>query len=236
MTFRHSVLPAIAVSLATTAGADGFAVDKVYHPYVEAMEQELEWRVVGQSEPTPGSPRKQLHRLGYGRALGDRWFGEVYLLAERPPGGGMRVEGYEVEARYQFTEQGEYWADWGFLFELEKEHGEDIWEAGGGVLVEKEHGQWSTAANLLLTAEWGDGIEDELESSLALQSRYRMSPAFEPGLEFHSAQGTRALGPVMVGDIRLGQRRTLRWELGAFVGLDGETPDYSFRAGLEYGF
>lgn len=216
--------------------ADGFGVDKVYHPYVEAMEQEVEWRVVADNGPEADSTSTQTHRLAYGRALGERWFGEIYLIGEKIGGEPLEVEAYELEILHQLTEQGEYWADFGVLFELEKEKGVDIWEAGTGLLVEKEHGQFSTLANFIVINEWGKDIEDELESTFALQTRYRHSMAFEPAIEFHSGENTRALGPVFLGDIRLGLRRNLHWELGLFAGLDSKTPDTSMRAGIEYEF
>lgn len=222
--------------LSTISFADGFAVDKVYHPYVEAMEQEIEWRVVGQDKQLTDQAPKQLHRLGYGRSFGDRWFGELYLSGEKPSGDSLDINGYEAELRYQLTEQGEYWADWGLIAELEKAHHEDKWEAAAGVMVEKELGRFSATANLLVISEWGGAIENETESRLAMQGRYRYSRYFEPGIEFHRAQDTRALGPVFLGDIPLGQRRNIHWELGLYGGLDSSTPDHSFRAGVEYEF
>lgn len=216
--------------------ADGFGVDKLYHPYVEPMEQEIEWRVVAHEGLDGNTERTQTHRLAYGRALAERWFGEIYLIGEKTPGQSLDVEAYELEAIHQLTEQGEYWADFGVLFEFEKEKGLDIWEAGTGLLVEKEHGQFSTLANFIVINEWGKDIEDELESTFALQTRYRHSMAFEPAIEFHSAEDTRALGPVLLGNIKLGVRQNLHWELGFFAGLDSKTPDTSMRAGIEYEF
>ena len=216
--------------------ADGFGVSKVYHPYVEALEQEIEYRIVGQSEGPETGPSRQTHRLGYGRAFGERWFGEIYLTGVDTGGESLALEGYEIEARRQLTEQGEYWADWGLILELEKEHEEQAWEAAVGILAEKEHGRWSTAVNFLLISEWGDEVEDELETKLSVQTRLRYRSWLEPGFEFHSAQNTRALGPLLQGNFRLGVRKNLHWEAGFYVGLDQDTPDNSFRTALEYEF
>ena len=55
--------------------ADGSAVDKVYHPYVEALEWELEWRMILEDEiPETGEKRRQLHRLGLGKAITETVF------------------------------------------------------------------------------------------------------------------------------------------------------------------
>ena len=236
MRWIRLTIPAALLLLTVPAWSDGFGVDKVYHPYVEAMEQELEYRVVGHDRIDDANPGGQSHMLGYGRAFGERWFVEVYLVGDKTDGESLELEAYEVEARYQITEQGEFWADWGLLLELEKERGEDIWEAAAGLLVEKETGRWSTTVNLSMISEWGDDIDDELETKLAIQSRFRYRPWFEPGVELHSAEDTSALGPLLQGDIRLGNRRNLHWEAGYFIGLGADTPDHSARAGLEFEF
>ena len=81
-----------------------------------------------------------LYRFGYGRAFGDSWFGEVYLIGKKSDETGFQLEAYELEAKWQITEQGEYWADWGLLMELEKESHENIWEFSTGILVEERVG------------------------------------------------------------------------------------------------
>ena len=75
-----------------------------------------------------------------------------------------------MEAKWQLTEQGEFWADWGMLFELEKEANEDVWEFATAVLAEKEWGKWSGTANFYVLREWGSDIESEWETKLNLQA------------------------------------------------------------------
>jgi hypothetical protein len=148
----------------------------VYHPYVQAMETELEWRMVA-------ADGDHLQRLGIGRALTDRLFVEGYLIAAEKDDT-FRLQGYELETRLQLTEQGEYAMDWGMLVELEKAHEEDEYELATALLMEKQWGRWVGAANLWLEYEWGDEVKDEFETATALQLRYRLSPKFEPALEF----------------------------------------------------
>ena len=113
--------------------ADGNAVDKIYHPYVDALEQELEWRAIYQDDQPDQPDHRQLYRFSYGRAFGDRWFGELYLTGDKADNDSFSLAAYEVEAKWQLTEQGEYWADWGILFELEKQAKENIWEFSTGL-------------------------------------------------------------------------------------------------------
>ncbi|MTI63850.1 hypothetical protein [Methylophaga sp.] len=223
---RHATVPLLL--LPAMVMADDLAIDKVYHPYVQPLEQEVEWRMVA-------ADGDHLQRLGIGQSLNDRVFIEGYLLAAEE-GDTFRLEGYELETRVQLTEQGEYAVDWGVLVELEKAHQEDEWELATALLMEKQWGRWVGAANLWLEYEWGDEIRDEFESAVALQTRYRLSPEFEPAIEFYGGENTRALGPVAMGDLRFGAGKKLHWETGVLFGLSKKTPDATLRLLAEYEF
>lgn len=227
----------VLVFLASESGwADGVIVDKIYDPYVQPLEQEFEWRAIFQNHQ-PGQPDDlQLHKFSYGRSLNDRWFLEAYLVGEKSAASSFEIEAYEVEAKWQLTEQGEFWADWGMLFELEKERSEDIWEIATALLVEKEWGKWSARANLFLEYEWGSDIRTEWETKLNLQARYRHSRFLEPAIEFYSGEDTRGLGPVLLGNFTTGARNTIAWEAGAIFGLDGDSPDLTWRFLLDFEF
>ncbi|MCR8923013.1 hypothetical protein NO559_09525 [Dasania sp. GY-MA-18] len=214
--------------------ADGLGVDKVYHPYVQPLEQEIELRFIS-AEPEGEASSVQQYLLAYGQSLNEQWFAEVYLVAEKLAGDNLDLEAYELELKRQLTEQGEYSADYALLFELEKQKNEDIWEFATALIVEKEWGRWSATLNAFIVSEWGDDIDDELESKLNLQARYRYSAAIEPALELYMSQDSKALGPVCMGQLRW-QKQRLNWEAGLIFGLDNETPDTTFRLLLEYEF
>jgi len=209
--------------------ADESAIDKVYHPYVQPLEREVEWRMIS-------ADSEQLHRFGIGQSFSDRLFMEGYLIATDEEDGNFSLTAYELEAKYQLTEQGEYAVDWGVIIELEKEHHEDSWEIAAGLLMEKEWGRWVGTANFWGIYEWGDNKDDEIESVLALQARYRYSRFLEPALEFYSGESTRGLGPVLMGDIRVGTGKKLHWEAGVIIGLDAKTPDNTWRLLTEFEF
>ena len=216
--------------------ADGLAIDKVYHPYVNPLEREIEWRSILIQDDDPALDGSALHRLGLASAFGERLRAEFYLIGADRPGSSLALEAYELEVKWQLTEQGEYFADWGLLFELETERSEDISEFSTSVLVEKELGQWTGALNLSAVYEWGDDIGNEWESQLAAQLRYRYSRKFEPALELYSGDTAKGLGPVGLGQFRFGAGRKLLWELGVIFGLDSESPDQTYRLMLEYEF
>jgi len=216
--------------------ADGIVIDKIYHPYVQLLEQELEWRTIFQDEQPAVADNTWLYQLAYGRSLSDRWFAELYLVGKKSAEQSFDIQAYELEAKWQLTEQGEFWADWGMLFELEKEANDDKWELAAAVLLEKEWRRWSGAANFYIVNEWGSSVENELESKLGLQARYRYSKAFEPAIEFYSGQDTRGLGPAFLGQRRMGNGQRLAWEFGAIFGLDNKSPNRTLRFLLEFEF
>ena len=216
--------------------ADGVVVDKIYHPYVQPLEREFEARAIWQDEQSGRPDNFQLYRFAYGQSFGERWFAEVYLVGERSATDSFSVEAFELEAQRQLTEQGEYWADWGVVFELEKERGADAWEFSTGLLAEKEWGRWSGTANLFLMHEWGADVADETETRLGLQARYRFSRALEPAIELYSGEDTRGIGPAALGQAALGGRRQLRWEAGVIFGLGSDSPNTTLRFLFEFEF
>ena len=228
----------VAGSLAASSGAfaDGLIVNKVYHPYVDALEHELEYRAVEQDTDPSRRNLAQVHQLSIGKSISDRLFGEVYVIGAKNRASGFRVEALEAELKWQLTEQGEYGIDWGMLFEYEHERKIDAEELKVSLLAEKEMGQWSTTANFMLIDEWGGDVKDEIETGLALQTRYRYSPKFEPAIEFYAGQASRGIGPVVQGTITTGQRKSLHWEAGFIAGLGSRSPDQTWRFLLEYEF
>jgi hypothetical protein len=216
--------------------ADGSTIDKVYHPYVQPEEREIEFRAIIENNSDRRSGDERVYRLGYGQSFSDYLFGEIYLIGVKNDDQGLRLEAYELEALWQITEQGEFFADWGMLFELEKERSEDVMEFSAALLIEKDWRRWTGTANLYGIYEFGDDIDNEFETALALQTRYRYSRELEPAVELYMGQDTRGLGPVMMGSWPLGGVRQLRWEGGLIFGLNSDTPDQTLRVLFEYEF
>ncbi|WP_323847431.1 hypothetical protein [Microbulbifer magnicolonia] len=226
----------LAAACAPLVRADGVVVDKVYSPYVQPLEKEIEWRAVGLRGGADELDSLQIHRLGIGRSFSDRWFGEIYLIGERDEDSSMKLQAVELESKWQLTEQGEYAADWGLLFELERERSEDQSEASLALLAARDWGKWSGTANLFAIYEWGGQIDNELESQLRLQGRYRLSPAFEPAVELYAGQDYMGVGPVIRGVVKFEGARQLLWELGLVQGLTDESQDQTLRLLFEYEF
>ncbi len=215
----------------------GGFIDKVYHPYVQPHEREFEWRGSYKNDSKSHKQDNILrHKMAYGQSFNDRWMGELYLVGEQNREQEFKLSSVELEALWQITEQGEYDYDWGMLFEVEHETRQHISELSSALLIEREWGKWVGTANLYLIYEWGSNIDNEVETAMALQGKYRLSRQLEPALEFYSSDTTEGIGPVLLGTIKLGGRKQLRWEVGVIAGLDNQTADKTYKFLLEFEF
>lgn len=216
--------------------ADGRVVDKVYHPYVQPYEQEFEYRYVYQKQNQHQQDNDMAQKLGYGRAVADRLALEFYVIAERRSPNDYQIRGYELEARYMLTEQGEYSSDWGLLFELERENHQGNYEFTSGLLMEKEIGPTSLTLNALAVYEWGRSQKSELEGEFRLQYRYRYLPQLQPAIEFYAGENYKGAGPSLMGVQKFGQMKMLKWELAVIFAIDAATVNNTLRLALEYEF
>jgi hypothetical protein len=215
--------------------ADGIVVDRVYDPYVQPFETEIEWRSIVQQDDDANDLEQ--HMLGVGHALTNRWFGEIYAVGTRARDESINLDVYELELKWQLTEQGEYAADWGAAFELEREVDDDIWEASATLLLARDFSRWTTLVNLGVILEWGSGLDrSEVETVFRTQARYRLRPSLEPAMELHIGQDTAVLGPAFTGLYRFAPGRKMRWEAGLFFAIDENSPDRVFKLNLEYEF
>lgn len=210
-------------------------VDKVYHPYVLPFEKDVEWRFMSRQN---SEGNDLLQRVAFGHALSESLITEVFLVGERDPNGDFGLDAYEIELRWMVTEQGQYWVDWGMLFEVEKSHKRDEWEVSVGLLNEKQWGKTSLTTNLIVKHLWGsDRVQkNNTEAELRMKWRYRLRPSIQPALELYTDRNFMGLGPSLMGEVRFSPRRRLKWEVAFITGLNGESKDHTLRAALEYKF
>ena len=236
---RHPVLVLATLLLAAAsrpALSNGSRIDKLYHPYVQPLEREFEFRFLDEENARLAPGDRSKARLGYGRAINGNWFAEAYLIGEKNDDRDFHIQSAEAEGLWQLTEQGEYAADAGLLFDVESKFDGDLTELSSALLLEKEWGRWSGTANLFGIYEFGKDVNDEFEAAFNLQGRYRYNRRFEPAIEFYKAQNTFGIGPVFLGGHSFGNAQKLHWEAGMIFGLDNDTPDHTFRALIEYEF
>lgn len=232
----HILLLVVLCGFHGFAQADGRVVDKVYHPYVQPYEQEFEYRYVYQKQSEHQHDNDMAQKLGYGRAIADKIALELYVMAERRSPQDYHISGYELEMRWMLTEQGQYSADWGLLFELERENHTEKYEFTSGILMEKEFGPTSLTINALAVYEWGQAIENELETEFRLQYRYRYLPQLQPAFEFYAGEDYKGAGPSLMGVQKFEQMKMLKWELAVIFAIDASTVNNTLRFALEYEF
>lgn len=222
--------------LSGQALADGTVVDKVYHPYVQPLEREFEYRFAYQKQAEHPDNNAMAQKLGYGFSIAERMALEFYVIADRVSPEDYKLSGYEVELRWMLTEQGEYGADWGMLFELERQNNLDNYEFTSGLLLEKEFGPTSLTLNALAVYEWGQTLESELEAEFRLQYRYRWLPQVQPAIEFYAGENYKGAGPSMMGVHKFSGLEQLKWEFAVIFAIDASTVNNTLRFALEYEF
>jgi hypothetical protein len=233
-TIRHCLaLCILCLSVATVCYADGSPIDKVYLPYVQPLEKEIEYRML--ASEVDGESVTQ-HKLGYGAWLMENWFAEFYVIGEQTDAEFV-ISDYEIEAKLQLTEQGEFDIDLGMLFEVEKSaDADDAWEAAAGLLAVKNYNKIAVAANVFLVREWGRDRMAEFEQYGAVQVRYRLAPEFEPGLELYIGEEISAIGPVIMGRLRIASQQKLFWQLGMLIDDSNQGNNRVLQLQLEYEF
>lgn len=211
-------------------------VSRINAPYVQALEREIELHALYQSDGNPREDGLLRQSISYGVSLSDRVFAEAYLKRERVPGRSFELSAYEIEAKIQLTEQGEYGIDWGVLIEYEREFRESIAELGAVLIGSKQVGSWVATVNAGIEYEFGSNIKNEIDTSLAAQWRYRYRETFEPGVEFYADEFTRGIGPMISGLLRARGKKKWHWEAGLILPLNATTADNTLRFLLEYEF
>jgi hypothetical protein len=215
---------------------DGVIIDKVYAPYVELLEREIEYRTLYENDDQPAIDGRQRHILGVGRTLSDKIYAEIYLTGVGDIPAGLSVDDIELELIWQLSEQGEFNNDWGLLFELERDKNDNEWEASTTLIGLRNWRRWTMTGNVTLAYEWGSQIEDELDTSVLAQFRHRSVEWFEPAFEIYLGEDTTGAGPVLTGLYRLSNRNKIRWEFGVIFGADSTTADTNWKFNLEYEF
>jgi high-affinity iron transporter len=217
------------------------ATKKVYNPYVEKGELEIEARY-GYAIDDDGDVDgewKQKYAVGYG--VTDFWFTEFYGKWEKKGDSGADIEftAIEWENKFQLTNPGEYWADFGGILEYvhNTDGGADKVEVKG--LVAKDVGKFSHTVNVIVERELGEKSSGDTEFGTAFNSRYRYSPQFEPGIEMYNSFGDfegdfddhkHMIGPVAQGKI-LGN---VGYDAGVLFGISDAASDATVKLILEY--
>ncbi|NOT40082.1 MAG: hypothetical protein HOP13_06290 [Alphaproteobacteria bacterium] len=224
---------------------------KVYAPYVELGELEIEYRPSVTVDGDNVKDNEQKHLLGVGYGVNEWWFTELYAEWEHEAGSGESTvfEAFEWENRFQLTNPGEYWADFGLLVEYERtddDKAPDKVEVA--LLFAKELGKFDATYNLVFEREVGGGASTDLNVGHAFQLKYRLDKAFEPGIEIFGEFGPiddmpgfngqeHYIGPIATGVVPLGESGLkLKYNAGYLFGVSDEAADGVVKAIVELEF
>lgn len=219
------------------------AAKRVYAPYVEEGELELELRGSYDVDDNSAKDGAQKHKISLGYGLTDKWFAEVYGEYEKSGVNGSDLDftALEIENRFQLSEAGEHWLDYGLLVEYKMAmEDNEADKAEVILLLAKETGKFLHLANIILEKELGANSSDGTEAGISWGTRYRYSQMFEPGFEIHSDFGAlQDSKPYdqqkhMVGPVAYGKIGSFKYDAGYLVGLSDAAPDGEFKWILEY--
>jgi high-affinity iron transporter len=248
---RPQMVAAVLLLAACAVGAlpgQAHATKRIYSPYVEQGEVELE--VLGShyfdDRDDEDGGWKYKTAIGYG--VTNRWFTELYLEREKEGVSGADADttAVEWENRFQLSEQGEYPVDLGFYVAYEHaltRGSADKIEAK--MLLAKDSGAFTHLANLELEQHLGRHTDGEgIEGGFALGTRYRLSPWFSPGVEWHGDfselrntggfdRQSHQAGPAFYGEI---PGTGFSYDVGYLFGVSDAAVDGELKFILEYGF
>ena len=223
---------------AVIAKADDFIV---YSPHVLITQSEIELRGYRYRDSRADFSSGDAAELSISHSFTDWWKPEVYFARyQTDPGGSGRLLGYEFENTLQFTQPGQFWADFGFLAAYEHQivAGQpDVVEFGP--LLEKSAGRLNQRVNLIWEKELGAGASSKYLFRSSYSGTYAISSAFRPGVEVYVRPNDRAYqaGPIVAGEWHLpGTSAALEYRVGVVLGINGAAPRQTWLAQLEYEF
>lgn len=238
--WRVRTLAAGAILLLATGvvQADDFIV---YSPHVLATQSEIELRGYGYGDSRADFNGGHAAELSISHAFTGWWKPELYLARyERAPGSRGRLLGYEFENTFQFTQPGEYWADFGFLAAYEHQIvAGDPDAVEFGPLVEKAVGRFSHRFNAIWEKQVGAGADSKYEFRYSYSGTYAVSTAFRPGIEVYARPADHAYqaGPVVAGEWHIpGTTSSFEYRFGVVLGLNAAAPRQTWLAQVEYEF
>lgn len=223
------------------------ASHKVYSPYVDEGEVELEMRThtTFDSDASKNSNEKMKFEAGYG--VTSYWSTAIVAEVADDASHQHRYQATAWENIFQLTEPGEYWVDVGAYLEYEvgQQAGSND-EIEGKLLLEKMVGRYVHTVNLILNRELGSNAANATNFEYAWRTKYLLSKAIEPGIEIYGVMGElghslpasqqdHRIGPVISGELPVHQRKgKWKYELGYLFGVSDAAPNGTLKLNLEY--
>jgi hypothetical protein len=228
-------------------GAPAHAEFKVRSPITDFREVELETNgdvTFDKAKSGLNNQQSYTHEVGFGPVPG--WFVELEGEWNTVPGQNLQFTALTLENTFQFTPRGKYWADLGFFAEVSHAPLRGLADSvTAGPLIQKEWGDTIHTVNFLFSHDIGPRTTPATGFLLAWQSRYQITPQFQPGIEYYGAidnlgapgkfaDQQHRLGPVLAGLVNFAPWGKLKYEVGYVFGVTRATETGAVRWRLEY--
>jgi hypothetical protein len=243
---RPVLLQLFAGFMLATLGGLAHAAPHVLSPIVEQGEVEIETRADSTFDKREELNHARSYNVDVGYGVNEFWATEIETQWKQAPMEPRHYDSTSWENRFQLTPQGKYWLDAGIFAEYERVVRDgDHDNVTLGMLLQKEFGNSLTTLNLLFNRELGAGREHDLGVEYRFQSRWRVNPAFEPGIEIYGEPGRLQhldsyedqrvrVGPAVVGTLPLGLPGKLKYEFAYLFGASRASEHRTVRTMLEY--
>ena len=244
---RASLRAAVAAATAALAAtAQAGPDDYVHTPAVEYGEREIELRLGTATKSD--EPRESAAALAFGYGVTPWWFTELYAKFEREGGEGTRFDAFEWENKFQLTEPGQYFADFGLLVEIERPRDRaEGYELRLGPLLQKDFGPVQANFNVLVERHYRAADPQVTELGYQWQVKYRWRPEFEFGAQGFGDMGQwndwapanrqeHTIGPALFGKLHVADRQVVRYDVALLFNASSAAADRTRRARIEYEF
>ncbi len=235
--------------------APAYAELKVRSPLVTWREAEFEHNgllTFDKRKSGLNGNQSYTYELGYG--VTPWWLVELEVETQALAGQNHRLNARTIENTFQLLPQGKYWLDLGLFAEYSNSviRGEPSEIVVGPILQKEAPGFLGATTlhtvNAFLTREVGHNRGDRTGLFVAAQSRLRLHPLFEPGVELYYnvdnvgrpgrlADQEVLAGPVLAGAYALGRAGLpgkVVYELGYLFGATAQSPRGAVRWRFEY--
>lgn len=212
-------------------------------PYVDKSVGYAEWKGGYDIDEEDDVDGGWVQEANFGYGITDFWNLEVGGAFDR--GGesdsNTRFDTLTIDNRFELTQPGEYWLDFGVSVAYGKLHGDGPDGLEGKLLFAKQVGQFSNLANVIVGREVGSDSNDETTYGFAWGTSYELNEQLALGLEWHSDFGDfdsdfdeqeHQLGPVLYGSF--GDH--IGYEFGVLGGVSDAAPDAQLKAVINYSY
>jgi len=222
------------------------ASDKIYSPYVDYGEFELEYRGHITQDSAAAKNNNEKHRVDIGYGFTDYWSSAIVGQWEKTPGTGREFVATGWENIFQLTNQGEHWMDVGLYLEYElAKNSSAADKVETKLLLEHPGIEFVHTANIILEREIGTNSSNATSLEVFWRTKYRWKKTLEPALEIYSKFGeignaghfdtqNHKMGPVIMGEFPLNGGSKLKYEFGYLFGLSDAAANGTWKWVIEW--